>query len=58
MNNLGPQNAAGVIAVATGCPIVAVLCFIGELYGFSDEINKAIDRIVKFYGYDEIVGRK
>lgn len=44
------------IAVSTGCPIVAVCHFVGELYGYTAELEEKIDLLSKFYKVTEVVG--
>lgn len=39
----------GSLALATGVPIVAVGHYIGELYGFTPELNTKIKRDMEFY---------
>jgi hypothetical protein len=46
------------IAISTHCPCIVIAHYVGELYGFTDEVNDVIDRLTKFYGYTEIRGKK
>ncbi len=43
------KDEVGAIALATNTPIIVVSHFIGELYGFTDEILNKIESDKKFY---------
>lgn len=45
-------------AVGTGIPIIVVCHFVGEFYGYTDEVKKKIKNISDFYGYGKIDGTK
>lgn len=49
------NQLASEIAAACHAPVAAVYVFIGEIQGFSDEINGSLERIKQFYGYESIV---
>jgi hypothetical protein len=42
-------------AVATGVPCIVVAHFLGEIIGFTPEVNAIMKRLTKFYGYTEVV---
>jgi translation elongation factor EF-1beta len=46
----------GSISVATGVPIIVVCCYVGELFGFSDELKSMIERLKLFYNVTEVLG--
>jgi hypothetical protein len=46
----------GSVAIATAVPIVVVCYYMGELYGFTDELNAKIDRLRQFYKITEMRG--
>ena len=46
----------GMLAVSTDVPIIIVCCYIGELYGFTDDLNQKIEDLKKFYDVTEIRG--
>lgn len=46
----------GKVALASGVPIIIVCYYVGELYGFTDELNQKIDRLKKFYTVDNVLG--
>jgi hypothetical protein len=48
--SLSTRKIAAEIAVATGVPIPVVLVFIGQIEGFTDELNEALKDINEFYG--------
>lgn len=39
----------GLIAVATGVPVIVVGLYVGEAYGFSTELSAKIERLKLFY---------
>ena len=43
-------------SVATGCHIVCVCYFCGELYGFTPELMSLIGRLCKFYKISRVIG--
>lgn len=47
-----PIDGISEIAIATNIPIIAICYFIGELYGFDDELNTKIKRLKEFYKED------
>lgn len=48
------ENEVGPIAVASHTHIVAVSHFIGQLYGYTDNIKNKIIRDMKFHNVDEV----
>jgi hypothetical protein len=56
--NFNWSNTATDIAVVSHIPLIAVLCFYGEYYGFNKEVVDKIDSLSKFYGYDDIEGKE
>lgn len=53
-----PIDFASELAVATNVPIIVVFHYIGEIIGFSDELNDKIEKLKKFYGITKIIGKK
>ena len=49
---------ANLICLATGVPVVVIYYYIGEIIGFTPEINKGIELLKEFYGYKKIVGEE
>lgn len=45
----------GNLAIITGVPIIVVACYMGELYGFTDELNNKIKRLMDFYTIKEVL---
>lgn len=45
----------GVLAIATGVPIIIVAVYLGELYGFSDALNATIGRLKAFYNIIDVL---
>ena len=50
-----PLELASVIAVATGCPIIIVCQYIGELSGFTPELVSKMERLCLFYNVAEVI---
>lgn len=48
----------GNLAIITGVPIIIVACYMGELYGFTDELNNKIKRLMDFYTIKEVLNVK
>jgi hypothetical protein len=48
----------GELAVITGVPIIITCVYLGELYGFSEQLESKIQLLKTFYGIDEVVNRK
>lgn len=46
------------LAAVSHIPLIAILCFYGEIYGFNKDLIDKIESIIKFYGYTEIIGKK
>lgn len=44
-------------SVISHCPILALLYFLGELRGFTPEVEAEIAAMTKFYDYTKVVGR-
>lgn len=53
-----PIEQIGAIALATNCDIIIVAHYVGELYGFSSELNDMIKRLKKFYKSDEVINHE
>jgi hypothetical protein len=49
---------AGVLAVATGVPIIICCAYLGEIYGFSEKLLAFMERLKIFYAVTEIKGIK
>ena len=47
-------KAMSFVSAITGVPLVVILTWIGDTYGYSEELNKHIESLVQFYGYTEI----
>ena len=45
----------GAIALATNVPIIVVACYVGELYGFTEELRNYISRLMQFYCVEEVI---
>lgn len=45
----------GMLAVATGVPVIIVGVYLGELYGFTPELLNQIERLKTFYSIDEVL---
>ncbi len=58
LGDLGVERCMTELAITTSCPCIVIAFYIGELYGFTDEVNRIIKRLTEFYGYTEIKGRK
>lgn len=50
------EQALSEIAISTGCPVIAVCHFIGELYGWTPELTTSLERKMTFYRYQKVVG--
>lgn len=48
----------GNLAVMTSVPIIIVAAYTGELYGFTDEIDSIISRLMEFYTIKELLNVK
>lgn len=48
----------GNMAIITGVPIIVVACYMGEIYGFSDELKAKIAKLMEFYTIKEILNVK
>lgn len=54
-NYPGDKNQLiSILAVANHVPILAVICYIGEEFGFTDEITAQLKKLMKFYDVDKI----
>lgn len=47
-------EAIGKLAIITGVPIVIVAVYIGELYGFTEQLNGKLVQLKAFYHIDDI----
>jgi hypothetical protein len=52
------KNEVGAIALATSVPIIVVSHFIGELFGYTDEVLAKIQSDMAFYRITEVLGTK
>lgn len=52
------MESVGLLAVATSVPIIIVLTYIGELYGFTPDVLAYIERLKEFYKIDEVLNVK
>lgn len=57
------QNARGDInytissmAPGTHLPCIIIACWLGEEYGFDEQLIRKIKSLIKFYGYRQILG--
>lgn len=50
-----PVELISEMAVHTGCPIIVVCYFLGELVGFTPELQSKIESLKKFYGVTEVL---
>jgi len=48
-------NYAGNISIVTNVPIIVVVCYLGEMYGFSDELNEKLASLMSFYTVTEVL---
>ena len=48
----------GAVAVSTGVPIIVVAQYLGEIYGFTPQLDKFMDRLKHFYKITELEGCK
>lgn len=46
------------IAAVTHCPAVVVMHFVGEMYGYTPELEGYIAKLVEYYQIKDVVGRK
>ncbi len=49
-------DSIGPISVSTGVPIIIVATYVGELYGFTDQLRAFIERLKAFHAVDEVIG--
>lgn len=52
-----PEDMIGEMSVATNVPIIAICYYVGEIVGFTPELEARIERLKTFYGVKEIVGQ-
>ena len=48
-------DKATMLAAAYKVPIIVMLCYVGELYGFSDDLDISIEKLKKFYAVTEVL---
>lgn len=48
------HHTVAMVSATLGVPVVAVYHYVGELYGFTDDIHDKIKKLVEFYRYEEI----
>ena len=53
--DLDPVKMVSHLAIATECPVIIVCQFVGELHGFSEELQRIMHVIMKFYKIDTII---
>jgi len=58
LTQLERLQTIGIIAIASGVPIIVVATFIGELWGYTIELEGFIERLKTFYMVEEIVNEK
>ena len=58
MASFDKKKSIGLLSSAGSIPLIAVMHFYGELYGFDEELKTSIKSVTKFYGYTEIVGNR
>lgn len=51
------SDAVSIIAATTHCPVLACLFYMAEHLGYTPEICKKIESLIKFYDYKEIAGQ-
>lgn len=44
------------ISATSQIPVIAVLQFVGEMFGFTPEMTENKEKIIKFYKYTKIIG--
>lgn len=44
------------MAIATGCPVIVCLHFIGHIKGYDEHLNNYIDRVKSFYRIESVEG--
>lgn len=54
-NHKDRMEFMGMLAVATNVPIIIVATFVGELYGFTPDLNSFIDELKLFYSIDKVL---
>ena len=52
------ELANNITCICHDLPIIVSYYFIGEITGFTPEINRKIEMLKKFYNYDDIIGTK
>lgn len=45
-------------SVAYSVPIIVTLCYYGELYGFTEEVDAEIRRLMEFYRVTELINAR
>jgi hypothetical protein len=51
-----PIETLGELAVATNVPLIVIVYYAGELFGFSEELKQFSERIKEFYGIKDVLG--
>ena len=46
----------GAASVSSGCPIIAVSYYYGEIYGFTPELLRKISDLCSFYKVSQVIG--
>jgi hypothetical protein len=55
-STVGPAISAVIMASSLHVPAIVANFYIGEVNKWDQETLEAIERLVKFYGYTEIIG--
>lgn len=50
-----PVKMVSHLALATSCPIIIVCQFVGELHGFTPELQRIMNLLMEFYQIDSII---
>lgn len=53
-----PYEMIGELAVATNVPIIAVAHYVGELFGFTKELDERIASWMQFYQVTEVLNQE
>ena len=48
----------GEAAIVTGCHIIAVCHYYGEMYGYTKELVDMLGRLMLFYKVTEVIGKR
>ncbi len=53
-----PVDHAGELALASQCPIVCVVHYIGELYGYTPEVDRLLTELLEFYKPEDVINKE